>query len=240
MMMMMTTTTLDGLIREVRDGSDDVLTQLQAASRKASELDELGDALLTHFVDRCRRSGRTWAEIGEHLGVTRQAAQKRFVDTIGDGVALERFTMRARAALDRAQEVAGSLNHNYVGTEHQLLALFDVEGGLAARALSEIGITRDAVEREVLAVVPGARSMLGGGGAGAGPRPFTPRARKVLEEAVNVGLELGHNYVGTEHLLLGLYRGQEGLAMQILEKVGATRAATRAKVMELLAGFASQ
>src|SRR5688500_15404150 len=119
----MTTTTLDGLIREVRDESDDVLLQLESASQKALELAELGDALLTHFVDRCRRSGRTWAEIGEHLGVTRQAAQKRFVDSIGDGVTFERFTMRARQALDAAQQAAEALQHNYVGTEHQLLGL---------------------------------------------------------------------------------------------------------------------
>ena len=232
------TTTLDGLIREVRDQSGDVLIQLEAASRKASELDELGDALLTHFVDRCRRSGRTWAEIGEHLGVTRQAAQKRFVDTIGDFVSLERFTMRAREALDRSQEAAARLNHNYVGTEHQLLALFDIEDGLAAGALSELGVVRNAVEREVLAMVPrGAQAFAG---SSTGPRPFTPRARKVLEEAVSVALELGHNYVGTEHLLLGLYRGQEGVACLVLEKLGATREAAKAKVVELLIGLAGK
>jgi len=233
------TTTLDGLIREVRAGSDDVLIQLQAASRKAGELDELGDALLTHFVDRCRRAGRTWAEIGEHLGVTRQAAQKRFVDTIGEGVSLDRFTTRARHAMDRAQEVASSLDHNYLGTEHQLLALFDIEGGLAGRVLSELGVSRGAVERSVLAVVPrGAVSAAGLARGSVAARPFTPRARKVLEEAVNVSVELGHSYVGTEHLLLGLYRGQEGVAMQVLDKLGATREATRAKVIELLVRLA--
>src|SRR5688500_15329712 len=99
----MTTTTLDGLIREVQSDSEDVLLQLEAAARKAHELDELGDALLSHFVDRCRKSGATWAEIGEHLGVTRQAVQKRFVDSIGEGVTFERFTFRARQALDAAE-----------------------------------------------------------------------------------------------------------------------------------------
>jgi len=175
-------------------------------------------------------SGHTWAEIGGHLGVTRQAARKRFVDTVGAGVTFERFTMRARQALDRASEVAEAMHHNYVGTEHQLLALMDTTGGVAARALTDLGISRRAVAAEVADAVHDGQSPA------PGPHPFTPRARKVLEEAVNVSLELGHNYVGTEHLLLGLYRGQEGLGSQILNKLGADRHVAKAKVIELLAG----
>jgi uncharacterized protein YjiS (DUF1127 family) len=227
----MTVATLDGLIREVKAASDDVLAQLEVASGKATELTDLGDALLNHFVDRCRRSGATWAEIGEHLGVTRQAVQKRFVDSVGDGVTFERFTMRARQALDRAQEEAKNLQHNYVGTEHELLALFEVGEGIAARALADLGVTREAVEREVLARVGKGPKPV------AGPFPFTPRARKVLEEAVNAALDLGHNYIGTEHLLLGLFRGQSGLAMQVLESLGATKDLTKQSVSSLLAGF---
>jgi hypothetical protein len=223
--------TLDDLIQQVRGSADDELSQLERASQLAEELGELADSLLTYFVDRCRVSGRTWAEIGAHLGVTRQAARKRFVDTVGAGVTFERFTLRARHALDRANEVAESLRHNYVGTEHMLLALLDTSGGVAARALADLGVSRAAVAAEVTAVV-------GRGGAPApGPYPLTPRARKVLEEAVNVSVELGHNYIGTEHLLLGLYRGQEGLAAQILTKLGADREAAKAKVIELLAGY---
>src|SRR3954451_6663448 len=119
--------TLDGLIREVQQESPDVLEQLEIASQRAAELADLGDSLLTHFVDRCRTAGRTWAEIGAHLGVTRQAVQKRFVDSIGDTVTLERFTMKARLVLDASRDVAIAMRHHYVGTEHQLLALFDVE-----------------------------------------------------------------------------------------------------------------
>ncbi len=224
--------TLDGLIREVQESSDQVLSQLETAAVKARELEELGDALLTHFVDRCRRSGATWAQIGEHLGVTRQAAQKRFVDSIGDAVTFERFTVRARQALDRAQAVAAEFNHSYVGTEHQLLALFDV-GGIAARALEELGVDRRAVEAEVKATVEQ------GPKGSSGPHPFTPRARKVLEETLIVAVELGHNYIGTEHLLLGLYRGQEGLALQILNKLGANRDVAKQTVVKLLEGFQS-
>ena len=225
------TVTLDALIHQVRDDSSDVLVQLESAVAQADQLGELADALVTYFVDRCRRSGLTWAEIGSHLGVTRQAAQQRFVDSVGDGVTFERFTMRAREALEQAQTAAESLQHNYIGTEHELLGLFDVPGALAGRVLLDLGVQRDAVERAVLArVARGARPTRG-------PLPFTPRARKVLEEALNAAADLGHSYVGTEHLLLGLYRGQEGLALEILNQLGATREAARAKVVELLSGF---
>src|SRR5262245_34283475 len=190
--------TLDGLIHQVREQADDELVQLERASQLSEELGELADSLLTYFVDRCRVSGRTWAEIGAHLGVTRQAARKRFVDTVGDGVTLERFTMRARHALDRAGEVAGSMHHNYVGTEHQPPGQMNTAAGIAALALADLRISSQAVAAEITAAV-------GDGPSHApGPRPLTPRARKVLEEAVNVSLDLGHNYVGTEHLLLGL------------------------------------
>jgi hypothetical protein len=223
--------TLAELIDDVVAQADDTLMQLEAASRRAAELDELGDALLNHFVDRSRRSGYTWTEIGRHLGVTRQAAQKRFVDAVGGAVTLERFTMRARQALDHAREVASSLNHNYVGTEHLLLALFDIEGGLAAKALTELSVSRKAVEKVIIdRVERGAKAV-------PGSQSFTPRARKALEEAVNASIDLGHNYVGTEHLLLGLYRGQEGLAKQILEQLGAKPDIVRSEIVRLLSGF---
>src|SRR5262245_12237910 len=223
--------TLDGLIQQVREEADDELAQLERASQLSEELGELADSLLTYFVDRCRVSGRTWAEIGEHLGVTRQAARKRFVDTVGVGVTFERFTLRARDALDRANGVAESLGHNYVGTEHLLLALMDTTGAIAARALADLSVSRRAVETEISEVVGEGQSRA------PGLRPFTPRAKKVLEEAVNVSAELGHNYVGTEHLLLGLYRGQDGLAAQILDRLGADRQSAKAKVIELLSGY---
>jgi predicted transcriptional regulator len=223
--------TLTELIRDTLAQADNTLMQLEAASRRAAELDELGDALLNHFVDRSRRSGYTWAEIGRHLGVTRQAAQKRFVDSVGGSITLEPFTSRAREALDRAEGVASSLNHNYVGTEHQLLALFDIEDGLAAKALAKLSITRKAVEKGIIDRVGKGTEEV------ADSQPFTPRARKVLEEAINASVDLGHNYVGTEHLLLGLYRGQEGLAKQILEQLGAKPDMVRTEVVRLLSGF---
>ena len=222
--------TLDGLIREVQSLSPDALVQLEVASQRAEDLADLGDSLLNHFVDRSRRSGHTWAQIGQHLGVTRQAVQKRFVES---GVSLERFTERARRALAGARAEATALHHNYVGTEHQLLALFDTGGGVSDAALRELGVERDGIEQDIVARI--------GRGATAvsGEQPLTPRATKVLEEAVLAAGELGHNYVGTEHLLLALFRGQDGLAKQMLEKRGVEYKPLLTKVVALLAGSAS-
>jgi hypothetical protein len=223
--------TLDGLIRSVLEQDNQPLGQLEAASLTAAELGDLGDALLTHFVDRCRRSGHSWAEIGQHLGVTRQAAQKRFVTTIGVTVQLDRFTGRARTALERAEDAARSLNHNYCGTEHVLLGLFDVEGALSAGVLLGMGVERTAVEQAVVEII------------GRGPQPvtgdvpWTPRARTVIEESVKAAVELGHNYVGTEHLLLGLYRGQKGVADKILRDLGAKPDRAKALVIQALANL---
>src|SRR5688500_15602391 len=104
--------TLDSLIRDVQSLSPDTLVQLEVAATRAAELADLGDSLLNHFVDRCRKSGKTWAEIGEHLGVTRQAVQKRFVP----GAGFERYTDRARLAVKQSRDEATALQHNYVGT----------------------------------------------------------------------------------------------------------------------------
>ena len=220
--------TLDGLIRDVQSQSPESLVQLEVASHRAADLADLGDSLLNHFVDRCRKAGHTWAEIGDHLGVTRQAVQKRFVF---QSVTFERFTDRAKRALRQARSEATALNHNYVGTEHMLLGLFDTGAGISDNVLRERGVTHDAIEGAIVEQI----------GRGATPvtaeQPFTPRATKALEEAAVAAVELGHNYIGTEHLLLGLYRGQDGLAKQMLEKNGASLDAVRARVIEKLAGF---
>ena len=220
--------TLDGLIRQVQAASPSTLAQLEFAAHRARDLADLGDSLLNHFVDRCRKDGKTWAEIGEHLGVTRQAAQKRFVD---GSVTFERFTDRARLAVARANDEALAMNHNYIGTEHLLLALFETNGGVSDLVLQELGVTHDDVVRDVQAMIGRGPTKV------TGPQPFTPRSKKVLEEAVSTSLELGHNYIGTEHLLLALFRGQEGVAKLVLEQRGAGADEVRAKVLEKLAGF---
>ncbi len=221
---------LDDLLRSVRAESDDPLRQLETASALAADLDELGDALLSHFVDQCRRSGRSWAQIGQHLGVTRQAAQQRFVPAPSSAL-LDRFTGRARTAVERSAEVAQGLGHGYVGTEHLLLALFDDEAALARRVLDRLGVTRPAVEELLVAKVGPL------GGPVTFDVSFTPRAATVLAETLKAALELGHNYIGTEHILLALYRGQDGLAKQFLEQLAASQERVRSLVIELLSGY---
>ncbi|MGZ4691681.1 MAG: Clp protease N-terminal domain-containing protein [Acidimicrobiia bacterium] len=208
--------------------SDDPLDGLAAASKVASELEEAADAVLTHFVDQARRNGRSWSEISGALGVTKQAAHKRF--SFATPTTLERFTERARSALRASGEAAASLGHGYIGTEHLLLGLFEPAGGIAARVLDDAGITREQVEAEIVAAVP--RSPIT-----VSDPPFTPRATRSIERAVAEALDLGHNYVGTEHLLLALFGDPEGLAAKILAALGAQREAFKDQIVELLSGF---
>jgi ATP-dependent Clp protease ATP-binding subunit ClpC len=129
-----------------------------------------------------------------------------------------------------AQAEARALSHNYIGTEHLLLGLLREQEGLAARALGSFGVTIEAVRSEVARIVGSA------GEAGGGQVPFTPRAKKVLELSLREALDLGHNYIGTEHVLLGLLREGEGVAARILVDVGATPAAIRDELLRLLTG----
>ena len=163
-----------------------------------AELSEVGDAVLGYFVDRARHAGASWTAISAALGVSKQAAHKRFAAATRPP-GLGRFTDRARRVLSSATDVARGLGHAYVGTEHLLLALYTEPDGLAARILVEAGIDRDAVEEAVLRRVPR------GTETPQPPLPHTPRAVAVIEGTVREALLLGHNYVGTEHLLLVLY-----------------------------------
>jgi hypothetical protein len=209
--------------------SDSTLDQLAAASITVAELEEVADALLAYFVDQCRRSGCSWSEISRALGVTKQAAHKRFSFST---TTLERFTPRARSALRAAAEDARSLGQSYIGTEHILLGLFEPAGGIAARLLGEAGITRARVE-ELIVIVPPRTSSAGGGSE----PPLTPRAGQSIERAVTEALGLGHNYVGTEHLLLALCGDPESLATKILTDLGADRDRFRDRVIEVLSGY---
>jgi len=142
----------------------------------------------------------------------------------------ERFTDRARRVVVLAQEEARLLNHNYIGTEHILLGLIHEGEGVAARALESMGISLESVRSQVVEII--------GQGAQAptGHIPFTPRAKKVLELSLREALQLGHNYIGTEHILLGLIREGEGVAAQVLQKLGAELHKVRQTVIQLLSG----
>src|SRR6266851_3754934 len=142
----------------------------------------------------------------------------------------ERFTDRARRVVVLAQEEARTLNHNYIGTEHVLLGLIHEGEGVAAKALESLGISLEAVRQQVEEII------------GQGPRapsghiPFTPRAKKVLELSLRESMQLGHNYIGTEHILLGLLREGEGVAAQVLVRLGADLNRVRQQVIQLLHG----
>ena len=143
----------------------------------------------------------------------------------------ERFTDRARRVLVLAQEEARLLNHSFIGTEHILLGLIHEGEGVAAKALEQLGISLEAVREKV-------EETIGlSGSAPSGSPPFTPRAKKVLELSLREALQLGHNYIGTEHMLLGLVREGEGVAAQVLVSLGADLARVRQQVIQLLSGY---
>ncbi|MGA1716418.1 MAG: ATP-dependent Clp protease ATP-binding subunit [Ilumatobacteraceae bacterium] len=143
----------------------------------------------------------------------------------------ERFTDRARRVVVLAQEEARLLNHSYIGTEHILLGLIHEGEGVAAKALETLGISLEAVRAQV-------EEIIGQGGSSpSGHIPFTPRAKKVLELSLREALQLGHNYIGTEHILLGLIREGEGVAAQVLVKLGADLSRVRQQVIQLLSGY---
>jgi ATP-dependent Clp protease ATP-binding subunit ClpC len=142
----------------------------------------------------------------------------------------ERFTDRARRVVVLAQQEARNLDHNYIGTEHLLLGLVHEGEGIAALALAQLDISLERIRSDVEAIV----------GRGSKPQsghiPFTPRAKKVLELSLREALQLGHSYIGTEHILLGLVREGEGVAAQVLERLGADLDRVRETVVELLPG----
>lgn len=146
----------------------------------------------------------------------------------------ERFTDRARRVVVLAQEEARMLNHNYIGTEHILLGLIHEGEGVAAKALESMSMSLETVRDQVTDIIGKGQS------APAGHIPFTPRAKKVLELSLREALQLGHNYIGTEHILLGLLREGEGVAAQVLQKLGADLNRVRQQVIQLLSGYSSE
>src|SRR5437660_4495374 len=142
----------------------------------------------------------------------------------------ERFTDRARRVVLLAQEEARTLNHNYIGTEHILLGLIREGEGVAAKALESLGISLEAVRQQVEEIIGQGQQ------APSGHLPLTPRAKKVLELALREALSLGHNYIGTEHILLGLVRENEGVAARILLDFDADSEKIRNEVIRMLSG----
>lgn len=226
---------LQDIIRLVETDASDPqpLGRLRVASAVVRDLAEVGDAALGHFVDQARRGGHSWSEIGEALGVTKQAAQQKHTLRLPPAASLERLTPRARNVVAAAESVARAWRHNDIGTEHLLLALYHEPHGLAARILVEAGLSADKAETAVAARTK------------RGPTPpvgqlaMSPKAKEVLKAALTSALELGHNYIGTEHLLLGLSR-EPGPAGEILAGFGLPQEILRPKVIEQLVAYSQK
>jgi hypothetical protein len=231
---------LTELIETVNDRSadQDALTRVAAAAEVSGQITSMADLLLGHFVEAARHAGRSWAEIGAALGVTKQGAQQRFVDRdaatpAADDHPLVRYTSRARASVGRAREEALEMGHNYVGTEHLLLGVLGDPAAISVRVVAELGVPIDELRQAVMeAAVP--RSPYG---AVAADLPFTPRARRVLDLTRGESLRLGHNYIGTEHLLLALAAEQDGIGGRVLREHGVDVDRARAEVIRTLTAY---
>jgi Clp amino terminal domain, pathogenicity island component len=220
---------LDELIGYVKSQEGTALDHVSAAVRTAEHLGELADHLIGHFVDQARRSGASWTEIGASMGVTKQAAQKRFVPKAGDWQTLveeafrehpfSRFTDRARRSVQAAQSQARDHRHDFIGTEHLALGVLTEPDGLAVKAIEALGVTREQAREALIAALLPATVQE----PTEGRKPLTPLARKVFDLAVRKALLLRHNYIGTEHLLLGLLEEDEGIGGRTLTGLGVTR-----------------
>jgi ATP-dependent Clp protease ATP-binding subunit ClpA len=196
---------LDDLIGVIKQVHTEPLDQLTDAVLAAETLDEVADHLIGHFVDQARRSGASWTEIGKCMGVTKQAAQKRFVPKIEAALDPEagfgRFTPRARNVVVEAQNKAHAAGNAEIQPSHLLLALFTDPGGLAAKLLAGQGIDAGAVNK-VVTLPPRVDDL---------PAlvPFNGPAKKAVELTFRHALRLGHNYIGTEHILLAMYEAED-------------------------------
>lgn len=230
---------LDQLIAAVEEsGADDPLQQVEAAAALKDQIEHLADELLDHFVKQARAADCSWTQIGEALGVTRQAAQQRHGGLAGRLLQgfkenkFKRFTSRARAAVIAAQAAARDRQHPAVDTEHILLGLFaNDDSNVAAVALARLGIDRTTIEQLVDERVPA------GTGPVRGHVPFAPLSKKTLELSLREALRLGHNYIGCEHIILALVRvGRQGVAGAILADRGVTYERLEAAIRDQLAG----
>ncbi|MGI5197138.1 Clp protease N-terminal domain-containing protein [Streptomyces sp. CA-288835] len=221
---------LDDLIEAIRKVHTDALDQLQDAVIAADHLGDVADHLIGHFVDQARRSGASWTEIGKSMGVTRQAAQKRFVpkaeSDLDPNQGFSRFTPRARNVVVISQNEAKNAGNDLIRPEHLILGLIAEPEGLGAKAITAQGVTLDAVREAATAALP--------------PRaddvpaliPYDSNVKKALELTFREALRLGHNYIGTEHILLALLEHEGGTGL--LSGLGLDKAAAEASIAKWL------
>jgi len=221
---------LDDLIHAIKKVNTDALDQLQNAVLLGEHLGDIADHLIGHFVDQARRSGASWTEIGKSMGVTRQAAQKRFVPKesadLDPSQGFNRYTDRARKAVMASHEAATSAGHAEGLPEHLVLGLLADPESLASRVVVAQGHTLEEVAEAARTALPPA--------AAEAPElvPYGPRAKKVLELTFREALRLGHNYIGTEHILLALLEEENGTGL--LGGLGVTKEATEQHVLDVL------
>ncbi|NKY27273.1 Clp protease N-terminal domain-containing protein [Nocardia gamkensis] len=233
---------LDDLIDGIKKARpDNVLEQLSDAVVVANHLDEVADHLIGHFVDQARRSGASWTDIGASMGVTKQAAQKRFVPKVPEPAAaaamdpnagFARFTQRARAVVMAAQEAARAAGNREISVGHVVLGLLTEPQGLAVHELVHQGVAVDVISAAASASLPPSEGDV--------PAlvPFGAEAKKVLELTFREALRLGHNYIGTEHILLALLEQENGAGL--LSDLGVDKAKAETHLGELLASISSE
>lgn len=239
---------LDELVAIVESRASSDETRLAAAVALSSELDELRDELVDHYVRLARERGLSWVQIGQQLGVSRQAAHQRFgarrVRALDVGrrrrrrrgatcepatkADLEMMTGGAKDALATAQDEARKLGHGYLGTEHLLLGVLADHNGVAAKAMRALDISADIVRRRIMEIVGRGRETP------VGEIPLTPRSKKVLELSRAEAKRMKQNSVGTEHLLLALAAEGEGMAARTLVDSGVTMTRLRSVTLGLM------
>ncbi|WP_031072441.1 Clp protease N-terminal domain-containing protein [Streptomyces sp. NRRL WC-3742] len=229
---------LDDLIAAIKKVNTDALDQLSDAVIAADHLGELADHLIGHFVDQARRSGASWTDIGRSMGVSKQAAQKRFVPkdpgTTNDldiSQGFSRFTPRARKVIVASQEEARAAGNDEITAEHITLGLLSQPEGLGAKALAAQGVGAQTLREAVAGVLPAPVESV--------PVliPYDARGKKAIELTFREALRLGHNYVGTEHLLLALLELENGEG--VLNGLRVDKTETETFVAEALAAIAA-
>ena len=220
---------LDDLINAITKVHDQPLDQLADAVLAADHLGDVADHLIGHFVDQARRSGASWTEIGRSMGVTKQAARKRFIPKpaeIDPEEGFARFTPRARNAVMAAHNEAKAAGNAAITPAHLVLGLLSDPHGLAGQAVADLGVSLDAARGAAAGALPPASEEV--------PDliPYDVDARKALELTFREALRLGHNYIGTEHILLALLDQEDGAG--VLSGLGLAKPAVESKLLDLL------
>ena len=228
---------LDALVKHVvaQHPGGDALQHLADAVEVSTHLGDVADHLVGHFVDAARTDGASWTEIGANMGVTKQAVQKRFVPKesqdpdFPEGGRLSRFTPRARHTVHEAKKRAAAIGNTHVTNTHLLLGLLSEPDGLAVKAIEGLGVSIDTVESTATATLSSGRRRAARG------VNFSRETKKTLELSLREALRLEHNYIGTEHLLLGLLRNSGDPAVALLERLGVTHDDVEKQVERMVA-----